>query len=52
LEVYQKNFLDFVCGNPTSTKASDKMRRLKQGPAKQLKRRKCKLKNHRFLEEK
>ncbi len=24
LEVYQKNFPNFVCGSPTSTKASDK----------------------------
>jgi len=22
LEVYQKNFLNFICGNPTSTKVS------------------------------
>ncbi len=29
LEAYQKNFLDFICGNPTSTKVlgQDKERR-------------------------
>ncbi len=32
LEVYQKNFLDFVCGSPTSIEALDKDEEAKVGP--------------------
>jgi len=32
LEVYQTNFLHFVYGSPTSTKASDKAEEAKIGP--------------------
>jgi hypothetical protein len=34
LEVYQKNFLDFVYGSPTSTKASDKDEEVEARPCK------------------
>jgi hypothetical protein len=32
LEAYQKNFLDFVCGSPTSTKALGQDEETKAGP--------------------
>jgi hypothetical protein len=32
LEIYQKNFLDFVGGNPTSTEASNKDEEVEVGP--------------------
>jgi hypothetical protein len=32
LEVYQKNFLDFVCGSPTSIEAMDKDEEVEVGP--------------------
>jgi hypothetical protein len=31
LEIYQKNFLDFICGSPTSTKASKKYEEVEVG---------------------
>jgi hypothetical protein len=34
LEVYQKNFLDFVYGSPTSTKASNKDEEVEARPCK------------------
>jgi hypothetical protein len=33
LEVYEKNFPDFVCGNSTSTKALDQDEKTKAGPS-------------------
>ncbi len=50
LEVYQKNFLDFVYGSPTNMKASSQDEDIKQGLVEQLRRRKCRLKNHMTLE--
>jgi hypothetical protein len=32
LEAYQKNFLDFICGNPTSTKVLDQDEEIEVGP--------------------
>jgi hypothetical protein len=33
LEAYQKNFLDFICGSPTSTKVSGQNEEIKAGPS-------------------
>jgi hypothetical protein len=32
LKAYQKNFPDFICGNPTSTKVSDQDEKTEAGP--------------------
>jgi hypothetical protein len=32
LETYQKNFLDFICGNPTNTKVLVKDEEIEAGP--------------------
>jgi hypothetical protein len=44
LEAYQKIFLDFICGGPTSIEV--RMKRQKQGLVEQLKGRMCRLRNH------
>jgi hypothetical protein len=33
LEAYQKNFPDFICGSPTSTKVSGRDEKTKVGPS-------------------
>ncbi len=52
LEVYEKNFPNFVYGSLISIEALDKDEEAKVGLAKQLKQRKCKLRNHRTSEDK
>jgi len=51
LEAYQRTFLDFVCGSPTSIKVSCQDEENEAWPVGQLKKRRCKLKNHRYLKE-
>ncbi len=46
LEAYQKNFLDFIYGSPTSTKILSQNEEIKQGLVEQLRRKKYRLKNH------
>jgi antitoxin component HigA of HigAB toxin-antitoxin module len=46
LEAYQKNFLDFIYGVQQVHRYWARMKRQNQGPLEQLKRRKCRLKNH------
>ncbi len=46
LEVYQKNFPNFVCGNPTSTEASNKDEDVEANKMEHLRRRNCRLNNH------
>jgi hypothetical protein len=33
LEVYQKNFPDFICGSPTSTEVSSQVEKIEVGPS-------------------
>ncbi len=46
LNIYQKTFLDFVCGSPTSIETSCQNEENEARPNGQLKRRRCKLRNH------
>ncbi len=43
LEVYQKRILDFVCGNPTSTEASNKDEEAEIRPNETTQEEECKL---------
>jgi len=52
LEIYQNNFLDFVCGSPTSIEASDKDEEVEVGPIRIAQEEEVQLKNHRTSEEK
>jgi hypothetical protein len=52
LEVYQKKIPNFVYGSVIRIEALDKDEEAKVGLAKQLKQRKCRLRNHRTSEDK
>jgi len=52
LEIYQKNFLDFVYGSPTSTEGSDKDEEVEIGPNGIAHEEEVQLKNHRTSKEK